>query len=87
MNKKNLSIPFNAPLHPNDTELQTYVAELITRIYVGITDYRMSVPFHRKIVFVKSRHELGKSNMPSLKAKLLNYCLPYLKCFGLQCKG
>ena len=35
----------------------------------------MSVPFPRKIVFVKSRHKLGKSNMPSLKVKLLNYCL------------
>lgn len=51
------------------------VAELITQIYVGITDYRMSVPFPRKIVFAKSRHALGKSNMPSLKAKPLNYCL------------
>ena len=39
MNKKDLSIPFNAPLHSQDTELQTYVAELITQIYVGITDY------------------------------------------------
>ena len=24
MNKKDLSIPFNAPLNPQDTELQTY---------------------------------------------------------------
>lgn len=51
------------------------VAEPTIRIYAEITDYRMSVPFARKIVFVKSRHELGKNNIPNLKTKPLNYCL------------
>lgn len=51
------------------------VAEPIIRIYAGITDYQMSVPFPRQIVFVKNRHELGKSNITNLKAKPLNYCL------------
>lgn len=51
------------------------VVEPTIRIYAEITDYRMSVPFTRKIVFVKSRHELGKGNIPNLKTKPLNYCL------------
>ena len=50
------------------------VAEPIIRIYVEIMDYRMSVPFSRKIVFVKSHQELGKSNITNLKVKPLNYC-------------
>lgn len=51
------------------------VAEPISRIYAEIMDYRMYVPSPWKIVFVKSRHELGKSSITSLKAKPLNYCL------------
>lgn len=50
-------------MHHSIHKIQNYkltVAELITRIYAEITDYRMSVPFPRKIVFVKNRHELGK---------------------------
>ena len=42
------------------------VAELLTQIYVGITNCRMSVPFPRKIVFVKSRHKLGKKQYTKL---------------------
>lgn len=53
------------------------VAEPTIRIYAEITDYRMSVPFTRKIVFVKSRQELGKNNIPNLKTKPLNYCLSH----------
>ena len=75
MNKKDLSISFNAPLHSKDTELQAYDCRANNQIYAGITDYRTSVLFPRKIVFVKKRHKLGKSNIPNLKAKPLNYCL------------
>ena len=46
MNKKDLSIPFNAPLHPQDTELQTY-AEPIILIYAEIMAGRISVLFPR----------------------------------------
>jgi hypothetical protein len=46
MNKKDLTIPFNAPLHPQDTELQTY-AEPIILIYAKIMDCRISVLFPR----------------------------------------
>ena len=77
MNKKDLSIPFNAPLNPQDTEQQTYGcrANNPNQIYAGITDYQMSVLFPLWIVFVKNRQELGKSNITSSRIKPLNYCL------------
>lgn len=51
------------------------VAEQTIQIYAEITDYQMSVPFPLWIVFVKSRQELGKSNITSSRIKPLNYCL------------
>lgn len=75
MNKKDLSIPLMHHYIHKTQNCKHTIAEPIIQIYAGITDYRMSVPFPRKSVFVKNRHDLGKSNIPNLKAKPLNYCL------------
>ena len=40
----------------------------------------MSVLFPQRIVFVKNRQELGKSNITSSRIKPLNYCLQYVAC-------
>ncbi len=77
MNRKDLSIPFNAPLHSQDTELQTYGCIANNPDIRGNNGLPNICAFSSEDCICKKRHELGKSNMPNLKAKPLNYCLSY----------
>ena len=48
----------------------------------------MSVLFPQRIVFVKNRQELGKSNITSSRIKPLNYCLyKIIEVFWLTVQG
>lgn len=77
MNKKDLSIPFNTPLNPQDTELQTYGCRANNPHICGNNGLPDICAFFQRIVFVKNQKELGKNNKTSSKAKPLNYCLFY----------
>ena len=80
MNKKALSIPFNAPLNLQDTEQQTYGCRANNPDICGNNGLPNICAFFLRIVYAKSRQELGKSNTTNSRIKPLNYCLSH--CFS-----
>lgn len=75
MNKKSLSIPFNAPLNPQDTELQTYGCRANNPDICKNNGLPNVCALFSVDYICKNRKELGKSNITSLRIKPLNYCL------------
>ena len=75
MNKKDLSIPLMHHLIHKIPNNRPMVAEPTIRIYAEITAYQTSVLFLLRIVYAKSRQELGKSNTTNSRIKPLNSCL------------
>lgn len=78
MNKKDLSITFNSPLHSQDTELQTYGCRANNPNICGSNGLPNVCAFSSADCICKNHHELGKSNIKNLKAKPLNSHLPII---------
>lgn len=75
MNKKDLSIPFNAPLNPQDTEQQTYGCRANNPDICGNNGLPNICAFSSTDCICKNRQELGKSNTTNSRIKPLNSCL------------
>lgn len=65
MTKKELKVPFSAPINELDTELQNMDVEPIIQIFVLIILCKEFVHLLRMTVFVVNLQELGKSNISS----------------------
>lgn len=76
MNKKELTISFNAPLNPQDTETQTFGCRANNPDICRNNSLHIFVLLLLMITFAENHQELGKNNIISLRVKPLNYCLP-----------
>ena len=72
MNKKDLSIPFNAPLNSQDTEQQTYGCRANNPDICGNNGLPNICAFSSTDCICK---KLGKSNTTNSMIKPLNSCL------------
>ena len=76
MNKKDLSIPFNAPLNPQDTEQQTYGCRTNNPDICGNNGLPNICAFSSTDCICKKPSRAWKSNTTNSRIKPLNSCLP-----------